>query len=379
LILLALSILVASAILPAPATADYYYKMKVIVYSDGSFKPIFYLHSGYSADVNFVVNATGSLSNGEFNINMEIKSINPKPSEYDTSVMKILGNLYLVESNTYRGDLMISVNNYYNSGYFNVSQATIVDKGDRYEVTVTADTACYGSCGDYGDFADYLKNLGFNLTSFSYENRNGVYVFEFSGSIPKSKVTSYYGFSIVNSNMMITRVHIEYEIGASVFYLNIALNGRVNGDELVLPAESLNTVIFGVIPKLNVTKVRILPSTMKIYTINSTDMVIELFRIKLEGVSNPDTAVKTFISQVTSQESGIQSIELAPGDPRVSVSKETITPGELSFVSITVRPDIRNNTSSAPSASSNLVLGVAFAMGAVFGIAVVALLLRKKH
>lgn len=340
--LLVLSILAVSVVLPTVAVANNT-QLKIIVYSDGSIKPIAYNHYDYDAYRNTTVSITGSFNNGKFRV--AEKGYNSEGGGV-TGDMKISATLYLKDG-VYWGAFALYVKSPQGTVQVNIPQATIVDKGDRYEVNVSG-TAVWLIPESFDDFVNSIKNFGFNITYLEYSGGNGNYTIKFTGSIDKARLAEHSTFSIINSNIVFTYVNVDIEFSSSSVFIAFTIDGDVNDDRIVLPSNSSVTFIYGNMNAFsNVSTVEILPSEMKIYNVNSTDDVIEFFRIKPSGVNDPTTTLRLFAN--TLKGSSVTSIVLEPGDPYVSIPKTIVTPDELSSIVITVSQNTPSNTVTQPS------------------------------
>jgi len=340
----ALILLVVLLVSAEPIVSGEYASGKIVLYSDGSFRPIIYISNKMPTRWNMTRNIEGSFSNGKFHISASLRAHGDFSG---SSYIVLVANMFL-EDGVYRGDLLVTMPSF----QLSIPQAIVIPYKDAFEFNATGTLFC-PECGEFSNFISFVKSLGIDLTNVRYSGFNGSYNFVISGLISKAKLANTYMFSIAGSNIMFTLVRVSLKMNTTDYSLDVEISGNVDGDRIILPARSLRSVVFGdILVMEHVSSVEILPSEMKIYTTSQGTIVAEMFRFKFPNVNNPNVTLSVLAEQAPLSMYPLDFIELVPGDPYLSISRTNVTIEELPSVIVKIQQNTQTNKSPSSTQTS---------------------------
>ena len=326
--------------------------VNLVVYSDGSFKPVFYDKCG---DCSTKFDIHGKVTgDGEFMLGGTITS----PKNYTDFSGRTNFQLTISKSgdNSYSGNFHFQYSTVNGSVLVDLSKITVTNTSGTYEIYVKGKVSGSGSyLRDINDFMGnitmykmFLASMNVSFKKFNIKKSGNTYDIEIDVILPGKLAVK--GFNSIGSMVSNTGVppisKLTPESGLDMKVLSISgttndknfvfkftMEGKGKNGKIIIPLSSLRSDY--VIPdSLANLSVELLPSTMKIVTQNNM-VVSELPRMRIVGVDDPS---KTLL--LLSQFGGNETVTLSPGDQYISITPRKTTISGLRNVVVTVHTPV---------------------------------------
>ena len=375
-----------------------YTNLKLIMYSDGSFKPIIKSNDcGGENCCEAQIDISGVFKeNGEFTVTGRIFG-------EDTSSYGDWGNRTLIikgsiskEAGVYSGSLSLNYVDSDGSVLLNIQRLTVKESQDMYDIYAKGMIESTGKYSKDIDsliasismYSQLLEGMNITVREFNFTGGDGNYVFVVDVSVPKNMtssgipVTDMGGTNQVyvyppgaNNTIDVSLAVVNLEITKNRFNLQFTVKGEGKGGKLLIPIREIvssDEELARLPPSLANRTIEILPSKMKIYC-EGDSIVLELPKVKIVGVDDPEKVLK-ILSNISSTTP--VSVDLEPGDEYISFSTSKTTLKGLSSVTVKTSTPSQTPTATNTQASEGKKLGqnnniVMYAIAAVV-IAVVA-------
>ena len=373
-----------------------YTNLKLVMYSDGSFKPI--IRSNDCGDTECCqaqININGVFKDdGKFTVTGKIFGENTgyEYSDWGNRTL-ILKASISKENSVYMGSLTLNYVDSGGSAILNIQKAMIRENPDTYDIYVKG---FIESTGEYSEeidsliaaismYSQLLEGMNITVREFNFTGGNGNYVLVADITIPKNitsngiPVTDIEDINQVyvyppgaNNTIDISLAVVNLEITKDEFSLNFTVKGEGKGGKLLIPIYEIvssDEQLARLPPSLVNKTVEILPSEMRIYC-EGDSIVLELPRVKFKDIDDPEEVLR-ILSNITS--STPIPVELVPGDEYISFSTSKTTLRGLSNVTVTTSPptptETSTNTVSGKKGEQNVNV-MEFAIAAILIVAV---------
>lgn len=331
--------------------------INLIVYSDGSFKPVLY---DKCVDCSTKFDVHGKVSDGgEYILAGSITS----PSNYTAFSGRTDFQFTISKSsgNTYVGKLHFQYSSNNGSILVDINNIKVTNSSGTYEVYLKGKITASGDylsdvrnfMGNLTMYKVFLSSLNITFKKFVVKNSSNSYTLEIDVVLPgKTAVKSFDSVgSMVGSTGIppigkITPVSsIELKLlsisgtsDGSNFVFKFTVEGKGKNGKLIVPLKSLRKDY--VIPdSLANLSVELLPSTMKVESRDNGVVVTELPRMKIVGVDDPEKVLDAL-----SLFGGNETVTLTPGDQYISFTPQKTTISGLRSVVVTIHTPVKTSS-----------------------------------